>query len=292
VTLTEEAGSRPGERQEDYRDRLRDLREQSKKWDERIKQVQNKFLIESKPFTNVLAKVELAQKRGLVGEALDLLLKAKAEELGAGGQARELFLLLQVGRVEEWPDNLRDPGADSTLAWLLVMRAATVGDYDEADELIAKMIPATRERYLASLPPEVAVQAAPLWLDMFDATGLRPIGWGIAQRMLNTQRMQILQHFAPAPPEEGELSVIRGLLALEAGKNEHALSQFRYALNVSFPPSRYVPYLGVLGTSFPLEGAASFIANVQLAIGPQTNVPSLRWALEYARALEQAANKK
>jgi hypothetical protein len=289
ATLTEEAGIRPGERAEDYRDRLRELREKAKDADEKIKQIQNKFLIESKLFTNVLSKVQQAQKYGLTGEALDLLLKAKPEELGAAGEAMELHFLLRVGRVEEWPETLREPGNDNTLAWLLVMRAATVGDYDQADELLAKMIPNSRERYLASLPTTVAVQAAPVFLDMPDGLGMKPIGLGIAQRLLGMQRTQPLKSFTPTPPEEGELSVIRGILALECGKNEHALSQFRHALNVSFPPARYVPYFSVLGTNFPFATAATILASSQLAIGPQLSVPSLRWALDYGRLLEQNA---
>jgi len=292
LRLTEEAGARQGERLEDYGDRLRELRDLSKQTDERLKQVQNQYLINSKPFSNVLAKVELAQKRGLAGEALDLLIKAKPEELGAMGQALELLLLLRVGRVEEWPEDLRDPGNDDTLASLLVARAATVGDYDQADELLAKMIPVARERYLAALPPSIAAQVAPLWMDMFDATGQRPLGWGIAQRLFNMQRLQIVQRFSPLPPEVGEYSVLRGILALEAGNNQHALEQFRYALTVSFPPSRYVPYFAILGTNLPLEAAGTLVAGVQLATGPVVNVPSLRWALDYAHLLEQTAKTK
>ncbi|HEY1861151.1 MAG TPA: hypothetical protein VGG61_12390, partial [Gemmataceae bacterium] len=290
VRLTEETGSRPGERVEDYRDRLRALRDQAKKWEDGVKQAQNQYLIASKPFSNVLAKVEqaLRRDRGLAGEALDLLLKAKPEELGAVGEFMELHLLLQVGRVEEWPEGLRDAGPESTLGTLPILRAAAVGDYDRADELIAKLIPLRREQYLASLPPWLASQVAPLWLEFFDPTGMKPLGWQITQRFFNIPRLQPLQRITPVPQDEGELSVVRGLLALEAGNNRRAAEQFRYAITVSIPPARYAPYFAVLGASSPFGAAATYLGSGQLAIGPLVPVPSLRWAIEYAKLLEQA----
>jgi hypothetical protein len=230
----------------------------------------------------------LAQKRGLGGEALDLLLKAKPEELGTAGEAIELHLLLKVGRAEEWPEGLRDVSPESVLGSLLILRAAAVGDYELADELIAKTMPVARERYLASLPTALAVQMGPAWLEFFDPTGMKPIGWQIAQRCLGIPRVQPFQRISPVPPDEGELSVVRGLLALEAGNNQRAAELFRHAISLALPPGRYCPYFAMFGTIGPYSTAATFLASSELAIGPALTIPSLRWALEYSKLLEQA----
>src|SRR5262249_4614523 len=94
LRLTEELGPIPGEDPETFRQRLSRLRDQVKLLDEQVKNAQNDFLIATKNLPKVVLKAQLAHKRGLTGEALDLLVKTSPIELGADGLLMELRLLL------------------------------------------------------------------------------------------------------------------------------------------------------------------------------------------------------
>jgi hypothetical protein len=302
LRLTEELGPIAGEDQETYRQRLTRLRDQVKLLDDQVKSAQNDFLIATKNLPKVVLKAQLAHKRGLIGEALDLLIKTSPVELGADGLLMELRLLLAVGRVEDVRANWRQELTDNPqmgfvgsqelpiYKWLLVLQAMSVGDYDKADEALAQIIASVERIHRVVLPagstPGVCAQ---LSTDFLDPTGLRPLTWQCFLRYDRAVKLQQLKRLPPRSLVQPELHVLRGLLALEIGDNERAMEQFRAGLNLSWPPRHYVPYLSLLATSDPLEAAAVAAEDVDVAHGVIIPLPSRWLAVEYLRLIEQAA---
>jgi hypothetical protein len=302
LRLTEELGPNIGEDIEVYRQRLTYLRDQVKQLDDQVKNAQNDFLIATKNLPKAVLKAELARKRGLTGEALDLLVKTSPVELGADGLLMELQLLLAVGRVEDVRANWNQDLIDNTMIaivgsyqlpiykWLVVLQAMSVGDYDKADEALAQIIAAVERIHRVVLPggsaPGICAQ---LSLDFLDPTGLRPLTWQCFQRYDRLLKLQQLKRVPLSSPAQSELHVLRGLLALEVGDSQRAADQFRTGLNLSWPPRRYVPYLSILGTSNPLEAAAAAAEGLEVAQGVILPLPSRWLAVEYLRLIEQAA---
>ncbi len=207
-----------------------------------------------------------------------------------------------MGRVEDVRANWKQELTDSTMSafvgsyqlpiykWLLVLQAMSVGDYDKADEALAQMIATVEKTHRATLPggsaPGICAQ---LSVDFLDPTGLRPLAGQCSQRYERFLKLQQLKRVPLNSPVQGELHVLRGLLALEIGDNQRAAEQFRAGLNLSWPPRRFVPYLSLLGTSNPLEAAAAAAEDLEAAQGVILPLPSRWLAVEYLRLIEQAA---
>jgi hypothetical protein len=302
LRLTEELGPIAGEDSETYRQRLSRLRDQVKLLDDQVKNAQNDFLIATKNLPKVVLKAQLAHKRGLTGEALDLLVKTSPIELGADGLLMELRLLLAVGRVEDvranWNQELTDNPQIAVVGsqelpifkWLLVLQAMSVGDYAKADEALTQLIAWAEKTHRVVLPAGSAPGiCAQLSIDFPDSTGLRPLPWQCFQRYDRLLKLQQLKRLPLSSPVQSEIHVLRGLLALEIGDTQRAMEQFRAGLNLSWPPRRYLPYLSVLGTSNPLEAAAAAAEDLEVAQGVIIPLPSRWLAVEYLRQIEQAA---
>jgi hypothetical protein len=302
LRLMEELGPKIGEDKDVYSQRLTRFRDDIKILDEKVKTAQNDYLIATKNIPKVVLKAQLAMKRGLAGEALDLLIKTSPVDLGADGLLMELRLLLAVGRVEDVRANWKQELTDNKLIavvgsyelpiykWLLVLQAMSVGDYDKADEALAQMIAVVEGIHRSVLPggltPGICAQMS---VDFLDPTGLRPLTWQCIQRYDRFLKLQQLKRLPPVAPAKAELHVLRGLLALEIGDNQKAAEQFRAGLNLSWPPLRYVPYLSILGASNPLEAAAAAAEDLEAAQGAILPLPSRWLAVEYLRLIEQAA---
>jgi tetratricopeptide (TPR) repeat protein len=299
--LTHEAGPYPSERDDQFRERLHRLDDAVKVLDDQVKNAKNDFLIATKDWTRVRDKVAFARKRGLMGEAIDLLEHSSVPELGRDGQVLELWLLLQVGRVRdvrnEWTPLLTDsPELDRVgpfvlpiYKWLMVLQAATLGDYQEADALLKELIDVARARTKRDLPLLVCPGVGFLFrTDFFDPSGQRPLAWTIVQREEFLKRLQAFRYVPLDPVEEGELNVLRGMLAVEAGNNRHAEECFRNALTLTTPPARYLPLLSIMGAPGPFGAASAAAIAVDLATGPTLPLPSQYWAVEYLNTLNQA----
>jgi tetratricopeptide (TPR) repeat protein len=299
--LTVDAGRLPSESDDEFRNRLYEMNKTVEALDKPVRDAQNDFLIATKNWTRVKDKVAFARERGLMGQAIDLLEHSSVPELGADGQILELWLLLQAGRVREvkeaWKDNLTESTESYPVGpfflpiykWLMVLQAATLGEYDEADRLLKELIDVARARNKRELTRLIGSGVAYLFrTDFIDPSGQRPLTWTIVQRQEFLKRLQGFRYIPLEPAEEGELNVLRGMLAVEAGNNRHAEECFRHALNLTAPPQRYLPVLGVLGAPGPIGTAVAAAVAVDLASGPTLPLPSRYWAVVYLNTLNQA----
>jgi tetratricopeptide (TPR) repeat protein len=191
---------------------------------------------EEGPRLSVSDRAVSALRRGLGGEARDLLLKSDIAAFGSVGMELELDLLLRTGRPEtvlEWTS----PEARATLGefayhWLRAQAHLALGNYDAADEELSGAIgprgrmpdwePVAREVAglvgKAVLDDELGGTYLPqLALAAFNRAGLRDRVGDISEKLSLT----------------AEVTMLRGLAALEAGRVDRAGSYFRAALDFS-----------------------------------------------------------
>jgi hypothetical protein len=201
-------------------------------------------------------RAELALDRGLGDTALKTLLEAPEGEADPTGRLRELRpsreariveLLLASGQVEEalvrnhpadrqalgiLPAPLNLPAA----VWFHVQSTAALGDYEEADQVLASRSAAPGDHFsspsglLASTLAHQLLWEAPLaagmpwqiqrktpWLFGLPADRRAMLAWAIQQSGSLLER-------------ETDLAAVRGCLALEAGATDQALGHFRRVL--------------------------------------------------------------
>ncbi len=107
-----------------------------------IKRLQDEYEINSQNL-KVVDRAVLADDKGLVELALDILLKEDVAAFGATGMDLELKLLLLTGQIEkvrEWMDEEKEKVLPD-YRWNKVQLNAALGDYDQADkDLEARII--------------------------------------------------------------------------------------------------------------------------------------------------------
>jgi hypothetical protein len=192
--------------------------------------------------------------RGLVGEALKLLLNAKPAELDQSMGVLQVKLLLTTGRSQEVrgrlpaltrvlnelnervkknPQLLRNKAdLERSLAWLQALQAAANGDYRRADEAVARL----EDMEAAGIPRKMLEnQARALITHTIYAYTLRqqkilgPPLRGYLNNIMGTLKMNIVY----ALRREAEMQLIRGLLALEQGDTARAAALFHQVIRVS-----------------------------------------------------------
>jgi tetratricopeptide (TPR) repeat protein len=303
LRLTREAGPPPGVAEEIFKVQIRQMTDQVKDMEGRIKDAQNDYLIGSKDMPKVLRKARMALERRLGGEAVELLLRTSRLELGDEGEILQIRLLLEMGRAEELGPAFKKE--ETTPNSFLVIQAMTVGDYDRADNALRQMI-ARAEDEQRAVATETIKEGVKEYLrfNFLDSAGLRPLPWLAAERTgLRPVPLpaggnafvyffiQQLKQVSLVSPTAVEWTVLRGLIALEIGNTKKATDLFRTAINTAWPPRRYVAYLSVLGTTSPLAAAASLALDLDAVQGPMVGLPSRWLALEYLRLLEREAAK-
>lgn len=185
-------------------------------------------------------RAAMAARRGLAGEARDLLLKSDVSAFGAPGMELELNLLLRTGRpndVMEWmTPELRGSLGDFAFFWLRAQAYIALGDYDAADFELGEIAdPGIQLPSPTQLATEIAGVVGKTLLDARPGTAYVQ---QIAIRAMSELdfRSRILQ----TGQRLGRLTdvmVLRGLVALEAGMIDRARSAFRAAL--SYSPNRW-----------------------------------------------------
>jgi tetratricopeptide (TPR) repeat protein len=181
----------------------------------------------------------MAARRGLVGDARDLLLKSDVSAFGAAGTELELELLLRTGRpddVLEWmTPEVRGSLGDAIYQWLRARALAAAGEYDDADAQLAVMIgPGGRLPVNAEVAFDVARLTGKAVLDA--QTGLSPLPqlvWGTGGQVGFWAE---INEMSRALARRADMTVLRGVLALEAGYVDRAREHFRAAL--AFSPNR------------------------------------------------------
>jgi tetratricopeptide (TPR) repeat protein len=230
--LTQARGPAANETLKEWQDRVAQLQVEVTQLDQEIKQALEQFDVNTANY-KIMDRVKVATNYGLGGKALDILLASDAASFGRSGVELELHLLLTTGRVREvrdWmsPDHRESLGDESYLQDRLEL-AAACGDYEEADARLAEWLdyynrPETVFGITLSLPQTVALGIANEVLHQrLDGQTLSSLRLAIDRKGAFFQNVpRLLERLQRA----ANLTVLRGLLALERGDTEQARQWF------------------------------------------------------------------
>jgi tetratricopeptide (TPR) repeat protein len=192
--------------------------------------------------TSVGDRAAMALRRGLGGQARDLLLKSDVSAFGAGGTELELELLLRTGQPDVVLNTMKEEeriGAalsGDTYIWLRCRALLALGDYDAADGELAVLLGSSgRPPEPARVAYEVGGLIGKAVLDEGTSGPYLPgIGFlAIRRSDFRTRVAEITQKLTLV----ADITVLRGLIALEAGNVPRAREAFRAAL--AFSPSHW-----------------------------------------------------
>jgi tetratricopeptide (TPR) repeat protein len=190
--------------------------------------------------TSVSDRAAMAMRRGLGGQARDLLLKSDVAAFGAAGTELELDLLLRTGRpanVLDWmTDEVRGSLSDDSYHWLRCRAMIALGDYDAADGELAVLIGSGgRLPEPGRVADEVGGLVGKAVLDEGTAGPYLPgIVWlALGRSDFRMRIAEITEKLALV----ADVTVLRGLIALESGNIPRAREAFRAAL--AYSPSRW-----------------------------------------------------
>ena len=189
----------------------------------------------------------LAGRMGLAGKALEILLESDVAGFGTQGMDLELKLLLITGQTEKvryWMEPRQEELLDA-YHWNQLQLAAAIGNYQDADrelELLATIRGLDSKRQMSfrsavgfmvgsSLLTEAAggfYQKIPLRL----LVPLRKIPMQVTLLLPDKQTAPgVMKHALDGMNQEAEYLLLRGLLAMEAGRNAWAKECFQKAAN-------------------------------------------------------------
>jgi tetratricopeptide (TPR) repeat protein len=174
-------------------------------------------------------------QEGLAGKARDLLLESDISAFGAKGMALELELLLRTGRprpVWEWTGPEQRAGLGASYHWLRAQALAASGDYALAQEECTQLARSLMLGSGGSEPvPVREVMAVLIGRRVLDE--MHGAGLPAALLQLPAGRFDFrnrVTSLAQSLRLEADMTVIRGLLALEEGDADEAEIAFRQAL--------------------------------------------------------------
>lgn len=181
----------------------------------------------------VFERARLAAHKGLAGKARRILVGSDVAAFGPQGMALELDLLLRTGRakdVREWtvPEQAAALG-QGNFRWLRAQAYAASGDYALADEELALLAAGGQD-------PEALQHRALLAVLVSQYTALEGRVWGdslaeLVQRVvIRSVFLDRVDQLTGKVHQGADVTVLRGLLALEQGRMEDAEAAFRRAL--------------------------------------------------------------
>jgi tetratricopeptide (TPR) repeat protein len=279
-------GPRPGQSPEEFKEAVSNLEKSVKDLNTEMRKRQDQYEVNSLNKTP-LEKARIALENGLPKTALKVLREAKTEELldphnkalAVGGtlQVKLLFQTGELGRVREGlvPENARAFGTDvgglPAFEWFQVRLAAALGNYDDADHHLEKLLeePARCDAQTYEVLRRMGVVGPPPRDGKLPETrtlAALTIGHYVAQAAPVVGQPWMLQAFCPyhlVPPymvriplsaplpgrlqmaspagklaidhlsREADVRTLRGWLALERGDTERAEAECRRALELS-----------------------------------------------------------
>jgi hypothetical protein len=186
--------------------------------------------------SSVSERAIMAVRRGLGGEARDLLLKSDLSAFGTVGMELELDLLLRTGRpddvLERMPPDVRGTIGELTARWFSIQARAAVGDYDAADGVLLELTSSTGRLPTPSLlAGEIGWLLGKAVLD--EALGARTPPHAVLLAINRSGYRNRIDEMAMAATRSAEMAVLRGLIALEGGFIDRARDAFQDALSLS-----------------------------------------------------------
>jgi hypothetical protein len=270
-----EVGPLPQESAKDFAQRLEKLEKDVGNLEREVQRRSDQYEVNAanKP---LVQRAQAALENGLAGKALDVFkgitdpLELLDPARGGGAQAVALTveLLLTTGQLEDArdlldPDRSGPAGTQNTPGQMLlqVRRAAAAGDYAEADGYLAAALqpgedPARRQTPVEATGPVVAQYVGHLLLR--EAPQAAGLPWQIDRHLpllfarpgqvqwVQLYNWQTLAGLAGQTASfwtqrEAELRLLRGWLALEAGRVAEADEQFRALEPLVAPPRPWMP---------------------------------------------------
>jgi tetratricopeptide (TPR) repeat protein len=225
-------GPRPGESLEAYRESLAPL-EEEKALLEALVRRQEEEARQDAAGRPALAAAREEAGRGLPARALETLLKSDLAEFGAEGAEMELELLLWAGRVQEARDWSAGGEGEGSVTYheLLVRLAAATGDYAMAESELRRVSATLVPRTARGLPPQ-AQAGYDLARALHQALQPQQSAAALAQTALAEQMfLDEAGRIITGLRRRANVDVVRGLLALEAGRTADAEAAFRAALD-------------------------------------------------------------
>jgi tetratricopeptide (TPR) repeat protein len=185
----------------------------------------------------VLDRALKAQQMGLGGKARNLMLESNVAAFGSRGVGLELELLLKTGRPEdvlEWIGPEHKAALGASWFWLRAQALAASGDYALAQEECNQLT-----RFLAagpggagSLPIRGVMALLTARRVLAEQPGTRSPFALLRQATDRPEFHGRLANLAQRLKREANMTVFRGLLALEEGEVEEAEIAFRQALTL------------------------------------------------------------
>lgn len=186
----------------------------------------------------VFDRASHASRNGLAGKARDLLLESHRAAFGPGGMELELELLLGTGRardVREWmlPEHKEDL-EPSAYHWIRLRALAASGDYVGAEEESAELAQVVTSRRADKEPvpfrESMALLIGQTVLDAHSGGGVLP--YEVRQPFGRIEYTSRIVALARKTRQKAEVTVLRGLLALELGAVDEAEFLFREVLAI------------------------------------------------------------
>jgi tetratricopeptide (TPR) repeat protein len=229
IQAARQSALRPGVDRSEFREAVADAERQLGALAQAVEAQERAYLQEASGL-RVFDRAILARDRGLVGRSLDVLLASDISAFGANGMALELDLLVRTGRAKEvrdWTDTEHEGALGPMYHWLRALALAASGDYAPAQgecELLA--VGGTTAGQPRAL---MAALVAREVLDELPAVG--DPGWSLLGRaLLRNEFPRQAAELATDVRRAADATVLRGLIALEAGDVEEAEAAFRRAL--------------------------------------------------------------
>jgi tetratricopeptide (TPR) repeat protein len=177
-----------------------------------------------------------AERRGLGGEARDLLLKSDVSAFGTIGMELELNLLLRTGRpdtVLEWlTPEVRASIGESNAQWMYAQALAAAGEYNAAnDELLLLVGSNGRLPSADLLGREIGLRVGKAVLD--EAIGAQTPPQAAILAVNRSDYLGQIDGMTRAAGRSADVTVVRGLIALESGDIDRAAEALRHALSLS-----------------------------------------------------------
>jgi tetratricopeptide (TPR) repeat protein len=240
LDLVRKAGPPPEVEIEEFRAREAGLQQEVVRLAKEISGREDALVLESAR-KSVLDRAVLAMRKRLAGKALDLLLESHIAAFGPQGMALELELLLRTGRPNDllaWlaPEHRDDLGA-STCHWLRVQALAASGEYALARQECSQLARVAALGGSGGVHARQALALLVAQVVLGEQPGTESIPFLLRKDFIRLAFPRQLAGFVRRLRQEADVTVLRGLLALEEGEVGEAEFACREALGLWQDPA-------------------------------------------------------
>ncbi len=241
LKLVHEAGPPPGSDAAAFREEEARYQQELTRLTREVEDRMNSYAVGSEGM-KVLDRAQLAVSKGLGAKARDMLLESDISAFGGPGMQLELELLLRTGRPREvwdWTGGETASQSEAALGtssyhWLRAQALAASGEYSRAEDECTAMAGAltSAEQDQGPLPIRdvMALMVGQVVLDNIPGGRIR--GLPAPSDVRRTEFDRQIKALGRNLRQSADVTVLRGLFALEEGRVEDAEVAFRTALTL------------------------------------------------------------